>query len=57
MPSIVAILWMIFQPLLFGLIGAEVDIAKIDGSTVGRYLPKSELLHVHVYVNTKCPSG
>ena len=37
MPSIVAILWMIFQPLLFGLIGAEVDIAQIDGSTVGMY--------------------
>ena len=37
MPNIVAILWMIFQPLLFGLIGAEVDIAQIDGSTVGMY--------------------
>lgn len=35
MAGIVAILWMIFQPLLFGLIGAEVDIMKIDGSTVG----------------------
>ena len=35
MPGIVAILWMIFQPLLFGLIGAEVNISQIDGSTVG----------------------
>ena len=35
MAGIVAILWMIFQPLLFGLIGAEVNISQIDGSTVG----------------------
>ena len=38
MPRIVAILWMIFQPLLFGLIGAEVNISQIDGSTVGMLL-------------------
>jgi len=34
--EIVAILWMIFQPLLFGLIGAAVKISDIDGDTVGR---------------------
>ena len=39
MPRIVAILWMIFQPLLFGLIGAEVDILQIDRDTVGMYIP------------------
>lgn len=33
--DIVAILWMLFQPMLFGLIGAEVQISKIDGDTVG----------------------
>ena len=33
----VATLWLIFEPLLFGLIGAEVDIAQIDGSTVGMF--------------------
>ncbi|XP_063445176.1 sodium/hydrogen exchanger 9B2-like isoform X2 [Mytilus trossulus] len=33
--DIVAILWMLFQPILFGLIGAEVQISKIDGQTVG----------------------
>lgn len=29
-------LWIIFQPLLFGLIGAEIDIKKIDKSTIGK---------------------
>ena len=38
MGEIVAMFWMIFQPLLFGLIGAEVNIAQIDGGTVGRLL-------------------
>lgn len=33
--DIVAILWMLFQPMLFGLIGSEVQISKIDGDTVG----------------------
>lgn len=40
MAGIVAILWMIFQPLLFGLIGSEVDIAKIDPGTVGKLIHK-----------------
>ncbi|XP_060581305.1 sodium/hydrogen exchanger 9B2-like [Ruditapes philippinarum] len=35
MKDIVSILWMIFQPLLFGLIGAEIDVLKIDVGTVG----------------------
>ncbi|XP_060082239.1 sodium/hydrogen exchanger 9B2-like [Ylistrum balloti] len=33
--DMVALLWMIFQPLLFGLIGAAVDVNTIDGGTVG----------------------
>ncbi|WAR20709.1 SL9B2-like protein [Mya arenaria] len=36
MTQIVAILWMIFQPLLFGLIGSAVDISKIDAGSVGK---------------------
>ena len=36
MCEIVAMFWMVFQPLLFGLIGAEVNISQIDGGTVGR---------------------
>ena len=33
--GIYALLWDIFQPLLFGLIGAEIDIRKIEGKTIG----------------------
>lgn len=29
------ILWQFIEPLLFGLIGAEVNIAAIDGAVVG----------------------
>lgn len=30
-----AVLWLIFQPLLFGLIGTEVDVDKLNGKTIG----------------------
>ncbi|GFR84744.1 mitochondrial sodium/hydrogen exchanger 9B2-like [Elysia marginata] len=33
--DVVAVLWMIFQPLLFGLIGSEVKISSLEGGTVG----------------------
>ncbi|XP_064619907.1 sodium/hydrogen exchanger 9B2-like [Lineus longissimus] len=33
--EIMASLWVIFQPLLFGLIGNEIVISQLDGSTVG----------------------
>ncbi|RUS84137.1 hypothetical protein EGW08_008111 [Elysia chlorotica] len=33
--DVVGVLWMIFQPLLFGLIGAEVKINSLSGGTVG----------------------
>ncbi|XP_068443548.1 sodium/hydrogen exchanger 9B2-like isoform X2 [Clinocottus analis] len=33
--SMVGLSWDVFQPLLFGLIGAEITIASLDPSTVG----------------------
>ncbi|KAL8579403.1 hypothetical protein ACOMHN_026768 [Nucella lapillus] len=33
--GVVGVLWMIFQPLLFGLIGAAVDVSKLEAKTVG----------------------
>ncbi|XP_074647339.1 sodium/hydrogen exchanger 9B2-like [Tubulanus polymorphus] len=35
MADIMAVLWMIFQPFLFGLIGNEIVIETLDGGTVG----------------------
>ncbi|XP_070185808.1 sodium/hydrogen exchanger 9B2-like isoform X2 [Littorina saxatilis] len=35
MEDIVGVLWMIFQPLLFGLIGAAVQIDRLSAETVG----------------------
>ena len=34
------VLWTIFQPLLFGLIGAEVIIEYLDANLVGKNLGK-----------------
>ncbi|XP_046367310.2 sodium/hydrogen exchanger 9B2-like isoform X1 [Haliotis rufescens] len=33
--NVVGVLWMIFQPLLFGLIASEVEISSIDKNTIG----------------------
>jgi hypothetical protein len=33
--DIVGIAWEVFQPLLFGLIGAEIQISELDKNTVG----------------------
>ncbi|XP_012945768.2 sodium/hydrogen exchanger 9B2-like, partial [Aplysia californica] len=33
--DVTGVLWMVFQPLLFGLIGAAVDISSLDPNTVG----------------------
>jgi len=30
-----AYLWVVFQPLLFGLIGTEIKVSELDGNTVG----------------------
>ncbi|XP_059176925.1 sodium/hydrogen exchanger 9B2-like [Physella acuta] len=32
---VVGVLWMIFQPFLFGLIGAEVDLSNLDADIIG----------------------
>ena len=31
----ISISWQLFQPILFGLIGAEVDISFLTGSLIG----------------------
>ena len=31
-------MWVLCEPLMFGLIGAEVDISKIQPSTIGEYI-------------------
>ncbi len=30
-------LWTFFQPMLFGLIGSEVDVTEIQPKTIGMY--------------------
>ena len=44
--KIMAVLWLIFQPLLFGLIGAEIDVTKIQPTTIGNHR-----LHLCIFVN------
>ena len=34
--DVIGVLWMIHQPLLFGLIGSVVDISALDANTVGK---------------------
>lgn len=31
--------WDVFQPLLFGLIGAEIRVSELEGLTVGEAMP------------------
>ena len=33
--EVMGVLWMVFQPLLFGLIGAKVDLSKLEPQAVG----------------------
>uniref|UniRef100_A0A2C9K2F1 Cation/H+ exchanger transmembrane domain-containing protein n=1 Tax=Biomphalaria glabrata TaxID=6526 RepID=A0A2C9K2F1_BIOGL len=33
--EVLGVLWMIFQPFLFGLIGSEVDVMKLDYDVIG----------------------
>ena len=43
------VLWMLMQPLLFGLIGAEVTLDYLDGNLVGKlWLTKT------IIVNSYC---
>jgi len=32
----ISILWILFEPILFGLIGAEISLAELDSGTVGK---------------------
>ncbi|GFR63530.1 mitochondrial sodium/hydrogen exchanger 9B2-like, partial [Elysia marginata] len=34
--EVTGVLWMVFQPLLFGLIGSAVELDSLDGGTVGK---------------------
>lgn len=34
--KIIKVAWEIFQPFLFGLIGAEISVASLDPQTVGK---------------------
>ncbi|CAL1526359.1 unnamed protein product [Lymnaea stagnalis] len=36
--DVVGVLWMLFQPFLFGLIGSEVKVSSLDGQVVGNWL-------------------
>lgn len=49
--DVVGILWLLFQPLLFGLIGAEVDVTSLDGSLVGEIASSSHSIHHNCYVS------
>uniref|UniRef100_A0A670YLJ6 Cation/H+ exchanger transmembrane domain-containing protein n=1 Tax=Pseudonaja textilis TaxID=8673 RepID=A0A670YLJ6_PSETE len=41
--KIIKVAWEIFQPFLFGLIGAEISVASLDPQTVGKIISKTEL--------------
>ena len=45
MEEVVGWAWDIFQPLLFGLIGAEIQVSKLEGYTVGE-------THTHTHTHT-----
>lgn len=34
--QVISLLWVIFEPILYGLIGAAIHIDYLDGSTVGK---------------------
>ena len=37
-------LWMIFEPLMFGLIGAEIKTEYVNGSLISKFLLKFQKL-------------
>lgn len=55
--DIVGIAWEVFQPLLFGLIGAEIQISELDKNTVGKNTNtrintqsvRTHTPHIHLY--------
>lgn len=38
MEDVVGVLWMLFQPLLFGLIGAAVKVSSLKADDVGMFV-------------------
>lgn len=49
--KIVAVAWSIFQPFLFGLIGAEVSVTSLRPETVGKIIYKSPSFHYWLWKN------
>lgn len=45
--------WDVFQPLLFGLIGAEIRVSELEGHTVG----EAAETHAHTRYINKWSSG
>jgi len=43
--AVVGRVWDVFQPLLFGLIGAEINISSLSAYTVG---PSQNLTETHI---------
>ena len=44
MEVVVGTAWDVFQPLLFGLIGAEIRVSKLEAHTVGEAPPISSIV-------------
>lgn len=49
--KIVAVAWNIFQPFLFGLIGAEVSVTSLRPETVGKIIHKLSSIHYWLQKN------
>lgn len=44
MEEVVGWAWDVFQPLLFGLIGAQIRFSELDGFTVGEMKTDEQIL-------------
>ncbi len=42
--EVVGFAWDVFQPLLFGLIGAEIRVSELEGKTVGKTTTQTNIL-------------
>lgn len=49
-----AVVWEFFQPLLFGLIGAEVSIEYMDSTLIGRSWEHDFVNNAQIFNNTHC---
>lgn len=45
--EVVSWVWDVFQPLLFGLIGAEIRISELEGHTVGESISMHSMCKEH----------